>query len=433
MAKDWQDRVGDLVNYDELTGHYTLTRLREAIDRAIVAGERQTGACAVLAVGIDNIGAIHKSPGRAAADSVLVEVGRRLDDCLRVSDLIGRLGDDRFGILLLHCPDEHIAAAAEKILQAVRAAPVVTAEGPVAVTVSIGIASFCDRGSTSYEIITRAEAALAAAQETGRDGHMHFPAGEDRRQRERRLAAIADAVRSAVRQERVALAFQPVVAAASGEVVYYECLLRLRNAEGEFAEAGEFIREIERFGYVRLIDRHILGLALGVAAAHPDVTLGFNISALTTADRPWLRALSSRLRADPALARRLVIEITETAALYDIDETARFIATLRRAGCRVALDDFGAGHTSLQHLQRLSVDMVKLDGALVRDIATNGESRVFLRHLLGLAESFGFATVAEGVESAAAAAILQREGVGFLQGHHYGRATLDPPWLRPTG
>ena len=129
--------------------------------------------------------------------------------------------------------------------------------------------------------------------------------------------------------------------------------------------AGEFIQEIERFGYIRLVDRHILDKVLVEAGRHPGVTFGFNlISALTTADKPWLRLLSARLRGYPELARRLVIEITETAALYDIEESARFVSALRRAGCRVALDEFGAGYTSLKHLQSLAVDMVKI-GQLV--------------------------------------------------------------------
>jgi diguanylate cyclase (GGDEF)-like protein len=431
-AKVRHSRLEDRVNYDELTGHFNRTRLREAVDRSIAEGMRRPGAAAFLALGIDNMTGINERFGRAAADTVLIEIGRRLDDCLRVSDLVGRLGGDRYGILLPHCPDEYVATAAEKILSAMRAKPFETDRGPITVTVSIGAASFCDRGSTSYEVMTRAEAALADAKRTGRNCHAHYRSSEDQRERERRYAAIGDAVQAALRQDRVTFAFQPVVSAMTGEVEYYECLLRLRDAEGGVLAAGEFIQEIERFGYIRLVDRYILDRVLGEATRHPGVTFGLNISALTTADRPWLRSLTARLRAHPGLARRLVIEITETAALYDIEESARFVNALRRAGCRVALDDFGAGHTSLQYLQNLAVDMVKIDRSFIRDITTNADNQVFLRHLLGLAKGFGFSTIAEGVETEAEAAILKQEGVGFLQGHLYGMAILDPPWLKPA-
>jgi diguanylate cyclase (GGDEF)-like protein len=426
---DGRSRLDDLVNYDELTGHFNRTRLREAVDRAIAADQRRPIAAAFMAIGVDHMSAINERFGRAAADTVLVEIGSRLDDCLRVSDLIGRLGSDRYGIVLPYCRDEDVPVAADKILRAIRSVPIATEGGSVSVTVSIGVASFCNRGSTSHEVMTRAEAALADAKHAGRDCHVHFRPGADQREHERRSAAIAEEVQAALHQNRIVLAFQPVVSAVSGEVEYHECLLRLRDGRGAALPVGEFIQEAERFGFIRLIDRHVLGLVVGAAASNPRARLGFNISALTTADRPWLRSLTSRLRARPGLARRLVIEITETAALYDIEDSARFVAALRRAGCRVALDDFGAGHTSLQHLQSLPVDMVKIDRSFIRDIDRNRENQVFVRHLLGLAQGFGFNTIAEGVENADEAAILRNAGVGYFQGHHFGAATLEPPWV----
>ncbi|MBV9553079.1 MAG: EAL domain-containing protein, partial [Alphaproteobacteria bacterium] len=168
-------------------------------------------------------------------------------------------------------------------------------------------------------------------------------------------------------------------------------------------------------------------MAVAAAAANPHARFGFNISALTTADRPWLRSLTARLRGQPGLASRLVIEVTETAALDDIEESARFISALRRAGCRVALDDFGAGYTSLQYLQSLPVDMVKIDRSFIRDIAANRDSQLFVRHLLGLAQGFGFRTIAEGVEREAEVQLLRRDGVDLFQGHYFGAATLDAP------
>lgn len=423
-----QSRIEQLANYDELTGHFNRSRLREAVDRAISAGGRSSSHAMFLAVGVDNMTAINKSFGASAADTVLVEIGRRLDTCVRVSDEIGRLGGDRFGIVLAHCPAEHHQRAADKILSAVRGQPVATASGPVSATVSIGGASLAGEDLTSYEIIMRAEAALAEAKRAGRDCYIQYRTGAEERERQRRSAAVGNAVQTALHRDRVRFAFQPVVSAATGEVAYHECLLRLRDGGDGVIPAGEFVKEIEQLGYIRLIDRHILDKAVAEAAAYPGVTLGFNVSALTAADRPWLRALSAQLRGRPALAGRLIVEITETAALYDIEESARFVTALRDAGCRVALDDFGAGHTSLQHLQSLAVDMVKIDHSFIRNITTSPESQVFLRHLLGLAKGFGFTTVAEGVESAEDAETLRREGVDYLQGHYFGRATTEPPW-----
>ena len=427
--KAHQTRLERLANYDELTGHFNKSRLREVVDQIIAANQRKHSPAAFLSVGVDNMTMINDMFGYEAADTVLIEIGRRLDTCLRVSDLIGRLGGDRFGIVLAHCPPDSIAAAAEKILAAVSATPVVTERGPIYATVSIGSAAFPDQGLTSYDVITRAESALAEAKRAGRDCHTHYRMTEEQRDRQRHSLSISEQVQAALREDRIMFAFQPVVSAVTGEVDHYECLLRMRTPDGRIISAGEFVPVIEQLGFIRLIDHYVLEKTLEELARHPEVRLGFNISGLTAADRPWLRALISQVRNRADLASRIIVEITETAALYDIEESARFVSALRHAGCHVALDDFGAGHTSLRHLQSLAVDTVKIDGSFISNLAGNPDSQVFLRHLLGLAKGFGFHTVAECVATAEDAAILQREGVGFLQGYYFGRPSLERPWL----
>ncbi|MGD9868952.1 MAG: EAL domain-containing protein, partial [Hyphomicrobiales bacterium] len=156
--------------------------------------------------------------------------------------------------------------------------------------------------------------------------------------------------------------------------------------------------------------------------------LAVNISGLTTTDPVWLRTLKSLLQGRPDLAKRLVLEITETAALQDIEETARFLGEIRGLGCRVALDDFGAGFTSFRHLQALTFDIVKIDGAFIRQLHDNPEQQLFVRNLVGLAEAFGLETVAECVETGEDAAFLANEGVQFLQGYYFGRPSQERPW-----
>jgi len=227
-----------------------------------------------------------------------------------------------------------------------------------------------------------------------------------------------------MRQDRLLFAFQPVVCAATGKVDYFECLLRMRDEEAGIVTGSEFITIVEGLGWIGLVDRYILKKTVQELAADPEVRLGINISGMTAGDRPWLRSLTSLLRHRRDIASRLVIEITETA---------RFVDTLRHTGCRVALDDFGAGHTSLRHLQILPVDIVKIDGSLVRNLTSKPQTRIFLRHLLGLINGFGLTTVAECVENAEDAALLQAEGIGYLQGHHFGRPTIGRTAHRTAG
>ena len=421
-------RLERLANYDELTGHFNRTRLREALTQAVASSLRSEVPGAYLAIGIDKLGTINDAFGYETADQVIIEVGRRLDQQFRESDVIGRVGGDRFGVVLTNCPIENVVTVAEKILALIGHAPIATDVGPIYATVSIGSVSFPEQGKTSFDVMTRAETALAEAKRAGRDCYMPYRVAEAQQRQQRTDMALGERVQRALKDGRLVFAYQPVVNSESGAVAYHECLLRMVAEDGSIVSAAAFVPIIEQLGFIRLIDRFVLERAVSEASQHPECSLAFNISGLTATDHAWLRLLVSLLRDRPEVARQLIVEITETAALHDIQESARFVGTLRELGCRVALDDFGAGFTSFRYMQALDVDIVKIDGSFVRNLAESYDNQIFLRHLVGLADAFGLITVAECVESARDAAILRQEGVRFLQGYYYGRPTLEQPW-----
>ena len=420
-----EQRLERLASYDELTGHFNRMRLRQALDQAVATSLRSGSPGAYLVVGIDKLAKINDAFGYEIADLVILEIGQRLDRHLRESDVIGRVGGDRFGIVLTNCPEESVAIAAEKILSRVSAVPIETSAGPIYATVSVGGASFPSQARTAHEVMARADTALAEAKRAGRDCFVPYRLAESQRQRQRIDMALGERVQRALKDDRLRFAYQPVVDGETGAVDYHECLLRMIADDGSIVAAGDFVWVMEQLGFIRLLDRHVLERAVQEAVQDPHAALGFNISGLTAADRAWLRLVVSLLRDRPDVARRLTVEITETAALHDIEESARFVGTLRELGCRVALDDFGAGFTSLRHLQALSVDIVKVDGSFVRGLADSHDNQIFLRHLVGLAQGFGLATVAESVETESDAAILRKEGVRFLQGYYFGRPSLE--------
>jgi diguanylate cyclase (GGDEF)-like protein len=430
--KDAERRQERSSNYDQLTGFFNRKRFREALEFVLVSSLRSARAGAYLVVGVDKLSVVNDTYGNAVGDTVLNEVGRRIEHTMRASDVIGRVGSDRFGIVLSECPEENVAIAAERILTAVNREPIATEAGPVYATVSIGAASFPEQAKVAQEIMARADHAIVEAKRAGRDCFVAYSLSEEQRNKHRSDMSMGEQVQRALREGRLVFAYQPVVEsvmrADDHQVDYYECLLRMIGEDGKPIEAAYFIPVIERLGFVRAIDRYVLERAVREAEEHPGHQLGFNISGLTATDRSWLRAVTRLLRDRPAIARQLVVEITETAALTDIEECSRFVATLRELGCRVAIDDFGVGFTSLRHLQALAVDTVKIDGSFVRDLATKTENQVFLRHLVGLAHGLGFTTVAEGVESEREAQILRREGVKLQQGHHFARPSIEAPW-----
>ncbi len=422
-------RLERLASFDELTGHYNLPRLRDALEHATTYASRYGLAGAYIVVGIDRLALINSTHGFEAGDAVLIAVGRRLDECLRSSDVIGRVGADRFGVVLSQCSAEQLAAAAERILAAVHGRPIETALLPVHVTVSIGGVVFPASGNTAYDLMAKAETALKQAKREGRDTYVEYRPSERQGALSRRSLDIAIQVQEAMKSGRLCFAFQPVVRAQDQETDFYECLIRMRDDTGDLVPAAAFVPAIEQLGLVRLVDRYALELALNELQQDGNVKLAINISGLTVTDRSWLRSLIAVLKGKPELADRLIIEITETAALHDIEESARFVSAVRDLGCRVALDDFGAGFTSFRHLRALAIDIVKIDGSFVRNLIESVDNQLFIRNLLGLANAFNLQTVAECIESADEAAFLVNEGVQLLQGYYFGRPVLGRPWL----
>ncbi len=416
-------------SHDELTGHFNRARLKESLDHALNFASRYSVAGAYLVLGIDKLGPINDAFGHEAADAIIVAVGQLLDRSMRNTDVIGRIGGDRFGVVLSHCPPDDLAVTAEKLLAAVRQAKIDTHAGEIHVTVSIGAVAFKDHPPTVSEVMSRGDSALQLAKQQGRNCFALYEDSPAHREQRRYAISIVEEVQSGLKDGRILLAYQPIVDALTHNVDHYECLMRLRRRDGQIVTAGAFVPLVEQSGLMRLVDRRALELAIEELSAHSQVKLAVNISGHTTGDRGWLRMLNALVRGMPELAERLTVEITETVALQDIDDTARFVRKLRDLGCRVALDDFGAGYTSFRNLKALDVDCVKIDGSFVKGLCENVDNQLFVRTLLGLADGLGLKTVAECVETAADAALLTRRGVRYLQGWHFGKPMIERPWL----
>ena len=428
QRKQNEARLEYLASFDDLTGHFNKLRLREALDHAISQVMRNNQIGAFFVVGIDQMGMLNTAYGFEAGDAVLVAIGQRLDRCLRTTDVIGRIGGDRFGILLANTSEEQAFYVAERVLDSVRLTPIDLGDRKVSVTASVSLVLFPIHAKTSFDVLTKAEGALLQAKAAGRDCLSFYEMTEEQRQSYRASMDVGEEVKDALKDHRLFFAYQPLVTAGTENVAFYESLLRMRTPAGDLVAAGAFVPAVEQLGLMRTIDRRVLDIALEDLEHYPDVTLAINISGLTAADRSWLRALVARLKGRGDLAERLIVEITETAALHDVEESARFVSAVRDLGCQVAIDDFGAGYTTFRHLKSLTVDIVKIDGSFVRNITESRENQIFLRNLLDLADTFGLKTVAEFVETAEEAEYLTGEGVDFLQGYYFGKPDLSPPW-----
>jgi EAL domain-containing protein (putative c-di-GMP-specific phosphodiesterase class I) len=189
----------------------------------------------------------------------------------------------------------------------------------------------------------------------------------------------------------------------------------------------------EKLGLVRMLDYRMIELAVQELVDTPQLNLSVNVSPASTLDPNWSSGLAALLRANPGTAERLIVEITETAAIQDIDDTRGFVRRLKDLGCRIAIDDFGAGHTSFRNLRRLGADIVKIDGEFVQNIVKSEEDRAFVHTLLDLSRRLGHQTVAEWVQDEEAAALLAGWGCDYLQGALVGLASIERCWTGGNG
>ena len=184
----------------------------------------------------------------------------------------------------------------------------------------------------------------------------------------------------------------------------------------------------ERLGLVRMLDHRVLELLISEMMAVPTLTASLNVSPASITDPDWWTALGAMLRANTGVAERLIIEITETAAIQDIDDTRGFVTRVKDLGCRIAIDDFGAGYTSFRNLRKLGVDIIKIDGAYVQNLTRSEDDRAFVLTLVDLAKRLGLKTIAEWVQDEASAALLTQWGCDYLQGALVGLASVERPW-----
>lgn len=418
-----------LARHDGLTGelnrHYLCEVLEDAIDESL----RFRSSCGFLLVGIDNLTRINQSYGFDTADQVITAVAKRLRSRMRGKDTLGRMSGNKFGLVLRDCTPDDMAIAAERMLAAVRDEMVPAGAGPISVIVTIGGVTAPRHARSVAEVLARAQESLDAAKARRRGSFQAYQPNFEREAMRRENVRATDEIVAALNERRIFLAYETVAAAADRRPAFYECLMRIRRPDGSLIAANDIVPVAERLGLVRLLDFRVLELVADEMAASPALQTSFNVSPASTTDPDWWAGLGSLLRQHAGVAERLIVEITESAAIQDIDETRGFVTRVKDLGCRIAIDDFGAGYTSFRNLRKLGVDIVKIDGAFVQHIMRSDDDRAFVRTLIDLAERLKLETVAEWVQDEAAAEMLAEWGCDYLQGALIGLAATDRPWL----
>jgi diguanylate cyclase (GGDEF)-like protein/PAS domain S-box-containing protein len=415
-------RLREMADHDSLTGLVNRIGFEHALTRHVEYADRYGSGGSVIALGIDSFKYANESLGSIAGDELLVGLVEVLKGRLRKTDVLARVGGDVFGILVHGADKAKALTLAEELLErARRHAFVVKGEG-LRITLSAGVTSLDGRPVVGAELLAEAEAAMHAAKEAGRDRALGFDA-EGREVDERR--AWSERVRRATERGLFVLTSQPIVDLGSGEATQHEILLRMRDDGGGLVVPGAFLATAERFGLIGGVDRWVTQQAVRLIEAHNregrDLTLEVNLSGRTMGDTRFPAEVKHQLTNSGIDPASLIFEVTETAAVADIEHARSFATSLARLGCRFALDDFGAGYASFYYLKHLPISYLKIDGEFVRDLPDSRTDQLIVSALIEVCQGLGIKTIAEFVGDQRTMDMVRDLGVDFAQGYHLGR------------
>jgi diguanylate cyclase (GGDEF)-like protein/PAS domain S-box-containing protein len=413
-------RIEHLAMHDALTELPNRLSLQRKVDMALQSG----GVGALLFLDIDHFKYVNDNFGHRTGDQLIVGVGSVLRDVMRgVHGDLYRLGGDEFAIHLPTALRKEAVETAEKALDAVRRYRFQAADDKVIsnLAVSAGVALYPFHGNDMMALLANVDIAMYQAKDLGRNRAVIFDQAADHMRSTHRRIYWAKKLRDALDADRLVLFQQPVVRLKDRKAVHHEILVRIRDDAGGYLQPSSFIELSESLGLIQDIDIRVVEKLLGYlrASGNANKKLRYfvNLSRVSISDPHWIKRFHSVLRGSSVNPGQLVFEITETAAMSEIDVTISFIKRLKEMGCRFALDDFGAGFSSFYYLKRFDVDYLKIDGSFIRDLATDEGSRIFVRALNDVAHGLEKQVIAEWVETPEALNLLLGMGTHFGQGH----------------
>ncbi len=422
---EWQRALIRMADEDPLTGLLNRRALTRELERQLALG----GHGALLLLDLDNFKDINDLRGHPAGDRVMCTLANVLRARLGGRHVLGRLGGDEFAVVLADTDEATAVQIADRLRNAVAGTDGIGTR----TTVSAGVAGF--RSGESWQaVLANADLALYASKDAGRNRVTVYEQGHYADTALR--VTVLDRIRGALANGGLALHAMPMVKLGSNRVVGHELLLRLEDGREPRLGPGEFLPAAERSDLVLDIDRWVAGTAIDALVAHPYPGLRFNVnvSGRTLEDEEFGGFVLDRLAAAGVAPGRLGFEITETAAVTNLGAARSLAQQLRASGCRISLDDFGAGFGSFVHLKQLPITGVKIDGEFVRGIDYGSRDTVLVQGIVDIARGLGVSVVAEWVERASQVDALSRLGVRVAQGFHLGKPEpLTELLARPHG
>ena len=411
---------------DPLTGLANRNSLKQALDASLGRVHRSGSKAALMLIDIDHFKDINDTYGHEIGDRFLVEIGKRLKECVRINDTVGRLGGDEFTIILDEIHDDSDAAIiAEKILEVINQ-PLMLDQMLLLVGASIGIAVFPECGTDAVELMRSSDIAMYRAKSEGRNGYQFFT--EDMNAKVKVRMLLEQSLRQALENRQMLLHFQPIVALESRQIVGLEALLRWQHPESGLIPPDIFIPLLEECGLMMPVGNWVVEQCCGYIRSWREAglcedafTLSINVSQRQFSHPQFAGQIVSSMSAAGIPGQHLDLELTESLLMRDTNIAREVISALKQQGIGFSIDDFGTGYSSLSYLKHFPIDRLKIDKSFVKSIDENPQDLAICRTIITLAHSLNLKVVAEGIETEAQLHRLLELGCDYGQGYYFAR------------
>ncbi|MEK7828742.1 MAG: GGDEF and EAL domain-containing protein, partial [Deltaproteobacteria bacterium] len=423
----------------ELTGLVNRLRFIDIITGQLSYAKTPEQACILLLINIDEFKYVNETYGHNIGDEFLKGVAGLLENIFSDIDakyiekaerksIVGRLGGDEFAVFMPHGNKKDALDAALQIQERMKELYNFISM-PVHMTASMGLAIYPEHGTTTKELLTKANAAMFHAKKAGKGKYHIYTLEDNDIEKLHTRFEWMGRIQRAIEEDRFTPWFQPILDLKHNKISHYEALARMRDEDGNILLPAVFIETAERFGLIGTIDKIIIEKTMRLQAETwqqgRHLTFGMNLSGKDLGDEEIMTFLRSKIVETGARPEYLVFEITETAAVRDINKAIKFIRDLKSIGCHFSLDDFGVGFTSFIYLREMDVDYVKIDGAFIKNLHKEYRDQLFVKAISDVAKGMGIKTIAEFVENEEIIKFLKRLGVGYAQGYAIGKPA---PW-----
>jgi diguanylate cyclase (GGDEF)-like protein len=422
LERNAQKTIQYLAERDSLTGLYNRRSFGLALQQAI--DQRPDSRMALVYVDLDSFKLINDLHGHQQGDKVLVDIAGRLSACTRSTDIVARIGGDEFVVLIPDIEPQEQAIWCDRLLMQLTSHEGTNQQLGMTPTCSLGVAWYPQDGTSAEGLLAHADEAMYDAKRAGKNAWRSFQKHSDRDFEKVQTVLWSDRINTAIRKDGFRIFLQGVHHAQSREIHHFEALIRMPDPDnqGKMFSPGEFISHAEQSGRIIQLDRWMIKHCIKLLAEYPAIPpIAVNVSAVTFGDPSLVLYVEAQLKQNKVAGNRLHLELTETAALADVQSAQIAVAALQKLGCDICLDDFGSGFASLSYLKLIKADYLKIDGMFIKGILGDRENQVLLRAIVDIAKSSNRLTVAEWIEDEAMLETIKGFNVDLVQGYHLSR------------